>query len=455
MSSRLARRVARTLAVVLALLVAMPGVALAHAHLRRSDPAADARVAPPRTLRLWFSEEPELSLTTVRLLASSGAAIALGAPAHEGADPLSVRLDIGQPLAPGRYTVRWSTAAMDGHPSSGSFSFRVVADTSASAPVAAPVPAAPSGGVAPATDSTTPRASPQDAPYVLVRLLSYAALLALVGAVAFRYAVLSRVGVGHDATPRTLARGAAIAAVLFLVVTLVRLAMQPRLVRDDAMGVAQMEAMALGTRWGGVWLFQLAAGVIALLGAIIAGRGRRAGWHLAALACLLLAAGVAMGGHAVTVERYRALSVADDALHVLAASAWLGGLFWLAVVGLRAPRSGDVSRAARVRSLVEGFSPVALASAAVVALTGLATSWQRLDHLAELWTTAYGQVLLRKLVLVAIVVAFGAFNWQRVRPTLGTDAASRRLTRSAWSELAVGALVLLATAVLVGMPVGR
>jgi putative copper export protein len=39
-----------------------------------------------------------------------------------------------------------------------------------------------------------------------------------------------------------------------------------------------------------------------------------------------------------------------------------------------------------------------------------------------------------------------------VRPALGDDAGTARLRRSAAAELAVGALVLLATAVLVATP---
>jgi copper transport protein len=71
---------------------------------------------------------------------------------------------------------------------------------------------------------------------------------------------------------------------------------------------------------------------------------------------------------------------------------------------------------------------------------------------ADLWTTPYGQVLVRKLVLVGVVALVGAYNWRRVRPALGTDAATGRLRRSMWTELCVGLLVLLATAVLVATP---
>lgn len=439
---------------LLGLLLGSPRDAWAHAHLRRSEPSAGASVTAPHVIRLWFSEAPELSLTTVRVTDSTGASIDLGAPVHDGADALSVLLSIRRELAPGRYEVRWRTAAMDGHPSSGRFSFRVAAP----ALPALPVPAA-TDSLAGTDDSTAVaerHATPQDASFVLVRLVSYTALLLLVGAVVFRFAVLPRVagadGMDARAMQRTLAGGAAAAAAVFVVTSAVRLAMQSRMMRDASMSVAQLEDMAMATQWGGVWRMQLGAGAAALIGATLAWRGRRSGWTLAALACVVASLGIALGGHAATVERHRTLSVLDDALHVLAASAWLGTLFWLAAAGLGAPLRDGTRRAEHVAALVGAFSPVALLSAAVVALTGVVTAWQRLDRVADLWTTPYGQVLFRKLVLVGVVALIGAYNWRRVRPALGTDAATGRLRRSMWTELCVGLLVLLATAVLVATP---
>lgn len=443
---------------LLGLVLGTPRGAWAHAHLRRSEPSAGASVTAPHVIRLWFSEAPELSLTTVRVTDSTGASIDLGAPVHDGADALSVLLSIRRELAPGRYEVRWRTAAVDGHPASGRFSFRVAAPALPALPVPAASPGA-TDSLAGADDSTAMgerHATPQDASFVLVRLVSYASLLLLVGAVVFRGAVLPRVagaeGMDARGMQRILAGGAAAAAVVFVVTSAVRLAMQSRMMRDASMSVAQLEDMAMATQWGGAWRMQLGAGAAALIGATLAWRGRRSGWTLAALACVVASLGIALGGHAATVERYRSLSVLDDALHVLAASAWLGTLFWLAAAGLGAPLRDGTRRADHVAALVGAFSPVALLSAAVVALTGVVTAWQRLDRVADLWTTPYGQVLFRKLVLVGVVALVGAYNWRRVRPALGTDAATGRLRRSMWTELCVGLLVLLATAVLVATP---
>ena len=101
---------------------------------------------------------------------------------------------------------------------------------------------------------------------------------------------------------------------------------------------------------------------------------------------------------------------------------------------------------------MRAFSPVALACAGVVAVTGVAAAWWHLGALSALWTSAYGRTLLLKLGLLTLVAAIGAYNWRRVRPTLGHEPGARRLQRSSAAELAVGALVVTVTAVLVATP---
>jgi copper transport protein len=456
---RRTRRTLAALAPLAFLLLAMPRTARAHAHLLRSTPSAGARVSAPTEIRLWFTEAPELSLSSLRLTDSAGVPIPVSAAAEDSSGVMAVRFAIGGTLAPGLYRVRWTTAAMDGHPSSGQFTFRVEAAPRRAAPPAVPAPPAAatppdSARIQTLDIADTVVVSPLDASFVGIRALSFVALLALIGAVAFVLAVAPaiRSTTGDDALTGAVAGGAAIAAAAYVVLAAIRLAMQSGMMRDGAMDAAHLDAMAMGTQWGVVWRLQLGAGIAALAGALLAMRRIRAGWPLAAAGCVGLAIGSALGGHAGTADRWRAASVTDDALHILAAASWLGSLLWLVVAGLAASRRTGEGHAARVARLVHAFSPVALASAAVVAVTGAISGWMRLGSVAMLLTSDYGHVLLVKLALVAVVLALGAYHWRRVRPVLGTDAASARLSRSASVELMVGGLVLVATAVLVGTP---
>src|ERR1700737_2944405 len=105
----------RTLRLVAAVtLFLWPASAWAHAHLKRSEPASGSRVASsPQLIRLWFSEQAELSMTSISLKDANGKEWMLTAPQKDPTDPLSVSVRVSQSLPAGRYTVAWRTAASD------------------------------------------------------------------------------------------------------------------------------------------------------------------------------------------------------------------------------------------------------------------------------------------------------------------------------------------------------
>jgi putative copper export protein len=85
----------------------------------------------------------------------------------------------------------------------------------------------------------------------------------------------------------------------------------------------------------------------------------------------------------------------------------------------------------------------------IVVLSGLTTAWRHLNPLSSLWSTPYGYALIVKLCFVAVVFALGAWNWKRVRPTLGSEDAAHAVRRSSRGELTAATLVLIASAILV------
>lgn len=96
-----------------------------HLRLTKSEPAKDQTVAPPSTIRLWFSLAPELAVTTVRLTDAAGQAVPLSPVRRANAAGAPIEAGISHALAPGRYTVAWKTSSRDGHPMKGEYSFTV------------------------------------------------------------------------------------------------------------------------------------------------------------------------------------------------------------------------------------------------------------------------------------------------------------------------------------------
>jgi putative copper export protein len=186
--------------------------------------------------------------------------------------------------------------------------------------------------------------------------------------------------------------------------------------------------------------------VIAFAVAAIATRESAIAWAIAGIATL-----VVMLGGLITTKIGRVV----NPIHVFAASMWIGTLFVLVAAGITTALGSTMQSAERapaVAVLVNRFSTIALWSAGVLLLTGVTTAWMHLGELSALWTSIYGKTLIVKLCLVAIVFALGAYNNQRLKPSLSTDEEGRRLARSATLEVAIAALVLIVTAVLVNLP---
>jgi methionine-rich copper-binding protein CopC len=183
------------LAFVTGALLALAAVApaLGHAELVSSDPEDKAVLAaPPAVIALTF-DEGLVGRSAFKLLGPDGATIATGAPAATGDETMT--LD-GLTLAPGAYTIEWTSVADDGDIERGTLTFTVSDPTPAPAtPTPAPSQAssAPSPTASPAPSGTpAPSPSADASPVsstgtdVLLPILAALALVAVAGAFLLR-----------------------------------------------------------------------------------------------------------------------------------------------------------------------------------------------------------------------------------------------------------------------------
>ena len=463
---RYARRAApAAIAVVIAVSLATPALLWAHARLTKSDPAAKATLAvPPKIIRLWFSEAPEIAMTRIALSDSLGKSIPL-ADVKRGDDKLIVQASVPTVLPAGRYTVSWRVAAADGHPSSGSFTFSVrgpeqpIRDTTrsrASETTSASSPRSKRDSSSSAIAGYRPNADDADASslaHVATRAVEFGALLIVIGGLSFVVLILPRAAAMDDATRDVAriraARVIAVGGAAVLASAAARLVLQSRMMTDVIQSGADVGTIVTDTAWGRTWLAQVIAAVAVVAAMLVVRRARKA-WIVAVIGALALAATPALSGHAGAAPRWTALAVSADTLHVIGAAGWLGSLLFVLMVGMPAVETAHTeTRWSTVASLINTFSPVALTFAALVVLTGIVSATLRLGGVPALWSSSYGRVLLVKLAFLSVVLGTGAFNWLRVRPALGTEVATRRLRRSAATELAIGVMAVITTAVLV------
>jgi putative copper export protein len=99
--------------------------------------------------------------------------------------------------------------------------------------------------------------------------------------------------------------------------------------------------------------------------------------------------------------------------------------------------------------LVRSYHNSAIECVALVLISAAVATWLRLSALSDLWTTPYGNMLLRKVFFVVVVLIFGLYHWRRVVNVEWTDDTRFRFRRSAIFELVAGAVVIAFTALLV------
>jgi copper transport protein len=429
----------------LSLLFGAPGAG-AHASLERSEPAPSASLPePPERVLLDFDESIDAGTADIRLLGGDGTETELGQPNGDPTDPTIVTATV-PPLDEGAYVVAWRVVSTDGHPVSGAFPFQV-GD-------AAPVDT--TGLLAQTLDQQ--QGDPAvEALLTVARLVGYVGLAMLVGGYVFVRWIWPG-SAGLSSVRRAVFAGwvAAVAGALgtFL--------LTGPYVQGGSLADALDPALwsdVLDTRTGrAVWVRLLIAGIA---GIVVMGLDRRptGAGDVARIGVLAaLVATYSIDGHEAAGQ-WVGLAVVDHAVHLVAMALWLGGLALLVVclANRAVPRPVAVGAAVAPvdtvdltpgrdprASAVHRFSVLAQWCVLALVVTGSVEAWRLLDRPGALLDTAFGRTLTVKLMLVAVLLALGAWSRHLVR-TRRPDL----LWRSVVTEVAVALSVLAVTATLV------
>jgi copper transport protein len=393
-----------------------PAAAFAHATLKSEQPEFRQRFeTSPARVALHFDQGVHALANSIVVYDARGKIVSGRARNAGDARTMFVLL---HRLPRGAYTVRWHALSSDSHVVSGVYTFGVRVD----APP--PTKAYGASGVTRSED--------------VVRWLYFAALALLVGGLGFRLLVLPR------AIPARLERRVYIVTGIG-VIAVVHVGIAAFIMRaEDALQLpfgrllyGDLSPVASGTRFGQAFIamtlgFTWVAALIFL--AWLKGL-RMALWFAFALA-VVLTAGLSLSGHAADSSWFTELV---DWVHLSAAVLWVGGLIQLALCVW--PAAPELRRESFLR-----FARLAPVLIAVLVAAGVYLSILRLPQLSDLWTSSYGQVLLVKLGLVSLALAWGGFHHFVVRP---------RLERTGWAgrslvgEGAIAMTILLLAAILV------
>jgi copper transport protein len=398
------------------LLGGAPAPAYAHADLQQTEPAAGAAVpAPPSALRLRFSEPLDQSATRVEVLDERGARVdspdeTIGPP-----NDRVLTVDLAG-LGEGVYTVRWwSLSQTDGHRWQGVYRFGV-------------------GRTPPPVEGTPPPLP--SAMELGIQWLALVAVALVVGSLAFRVWALEPALARMGAAPKTLdllGRAFTGSLVLLALVSIAETAASYGVFSNAAppdtggfAGLGKAGALAL------LRLF-----LVPMIG-YLAAPGGSAAMALAFAALLELTR--AQAGHGAVGGLGPVLV---DAAHQLAGSAWLGGAATFVLVAVSLLRERPIA----VGPVGARFGQLALASAGLAIVSGILSGWLLGIDPYRLTASRYGESLLVKVGLVAVLLAAAFVVWRR------REAFPQRLPRiPLTAELVLGAGVLLAASALALLP---
>ena len=169
-----------------------------------------------------------------------------------------------------------------------------------------------------------------------------------------------------------------------------------------------------------------------------------------------LVAGVAWTGHAgSSVGNVGNVHVTADALHLIAASAWFGGLVPFVLLLAEARRNQDHPWALLASQAARRFSSLGMVSVCTILATGIVNAWILVGSFKGLIATEYGWLLMLKIFLFMIMLAFAAINRFWLTPDLALPPdnearvkALRRLTRNSEIEIAFGLAIFAIVGVL-------
>ena len=447
------RRAALLVVAAAGLSMAMPAAAWAHAALLRTVPSASRTVnKPPPQVSLTYSEPIEPRFAIVSVTDAAGRQVTAGPPQGAPGAPQTLVTPLRR-VPEGWYLVFWRVISADGHPVRGAFTFAV-----------GPNPGPPPQFQVPSLSETA--TTPQ---LLIARWVVYLSTLTALGLLVLRFLiarpVVRRVS-GTSLHPLSVAFGAALAVALIAIPVYVVLATAQFTLRS-ASDLGAVIPVARDSNFGRDFLdleLVLLLLAVAAGAAVFSDRPERPQRSVAELLSVgsALAAGAAalvlpgLAGHAGQ-KSPRGLALPLDAVHLAAASIWIGGLIGLVVFWVTVGREG---RVAALSFVVPRFSTVAFVSVLVLVGSGIGQSLLELPTLGSLWQTSYGKALVVKIALLAAALALAAVNLARtkprlqaagVRPSLGPGAAVL-LRRLVQGEIVFVAGALFAAAVLTSLP---
>jgi len=423
------RRFLRLLASTFAIYAAVGGIgatpAKAHASLIGSVPAYGATLAEaPETIELLFDNLVEPGLVKVRLKDGNDVEVGKGTLVGERTPRNEVAFTLPA-HGEGSFLITWVSFAFDGHIVSGTIPYTVDPDGAPAGGTAGGTGTPAEGGtLAVSTSGTTNRII--DIAEIQARFLSYIGFAALFGALLWRWAIgRTRKEPAPETTPEAaeapdaktkLSEIVDGAYALGLWLTVGTLGARAGISAWRFIDAGYSSSETIEQIWSGQVGGYLTA---AILLAVAAVRGRNNGIiiFVGSIVAAALSAGL---GHSAS-EPAPGVNTVMMAIHLVAASIWVGGVGVLGYAATDGTFQKITDRWSQLREAVANASSAFIAAAVALTITGIRTAYVYSDGIPS---GRWGLTLAAKLALAGGAGLIGLYHYQRSKRGEGTANAT-------------------------------
>ncbi|MCW3794556.1 copper resistance protein CopC [Paenibacillus sp. LS1] len=429
----------------------MPQWASAHAYIVKASPGEnEILVTAPERLTLEFNESLQTAFYDIKITGPDGTQADDGKVQIDAERPHILETGLQTGLGNGTYAVNWKAVSADGHPIQGVYVFHI---------------GEPSGSPAGLSDLTSGSGSTGGPLKWIVSLtdwIQYLGLSVILGTLAFMLLRIAPTSMTRE--PMDVPGSYRLLWISYAAASFAALVSLPlNTLYESGVALGELSWGLIGsalklTSFGQIWMVQMLV-VMLLAVTILSGYDRDRSIRVriwSSYGSLVLVLGWlfthAMTGHPAAADQ-RGLAITMDFVHLIGAAFWIGALTAMAIClppladKLPSKVRGEVYWVA-----IRRFTAWGIGAVAALVATGIYSSLIILPAplLTSLFTTAYGLVLIGKIVLLIVMLVFA---WRHAR--LARAAMGIRLSGSLKAELATGAVILALAAVLTHLSPGQ
>jgi copper transport protein len=413
-------------------LILVPAIpkSYAHAFVIKSNPSASQSLTtPPAKVDVYFSEPVDLRYSKLSVMDSNGKQVDNKDIKNINGDQTTLSVTLpSSSLKDGVYTVTTKVLSqIDGHVTDNAFVFGV-SESGASKDLSAAAGA-----------NTNKQVSQLYIPDTIARFPALVGQVIIVGSAfttLWLWRPISKINWFNDVLKQTRKTIDRRLTILIVIASAILVISDFGIIYVQAASINVGIGEAITTKFGNVWVARVVLSFALLFISLFEYRKLKKDEHKIAISNKVITSLLAIGlvtllttslvGHGAANGMM--LPITIDLIHNLAASLWIGGVIYLAIVvvpAIRKSRSLDEFMKISVISvIIPRFSSIPVVILGIIIITGPSLLYILESNLGLTLASLYGKILIVKLLLAAVMICIGGFNQFIVhRKTLGVLVA--------------------------------